>query len=104
MRSLASNLTSDSESSGEQITVNVDVDGLQARALRAEKLAEDQAVLVGLFAELLTNTSLEQALDALAGALKQLFDCERVAIALFVKDRLELRTVSQQGVLDASSA
>lgn len=77
---------------------------LHARAVRAERLAAHQAVLVGMFAELLATHSLQGALDALAGALKARFDCDRVAIALASKNELVLAAVSQQAVLEASSS
>lgn len=81
-----------------------DLDALHARAVRAEKLATHQAVLVGMLAELLASHSLQGALDAFAGALKTRFDCHRVAIALTDKEDLVLAAVSQQAVLDASSS
>ena len=81
-----------------------EVNALHSRAQRAEKQAADQALLVGLLAELLASDTLERALDALAAALKEKFDCERVAIALNVDAELKLYTVSQQGVLEASSS
>jgi len=81
-----------------------EVAALHARAQRAESLATDQALLVSMLAELLTTNSLHEALDALAGAMKTQFDCDRVAIALNVNGELKLFTVSQQAVLEASSS
>ena len=85
-------------------TVPAEVGAMHTRAKRAEKLAVDQALLVSLLAEFLASESLERALDALAAALKEKFDCERVAIVLDVDGDLELRAISQQGVLEASSS
>lgn len=81
-----------------------EVAALHARATRAEALATHQAVLVGMLSELLASSTLEGALDALAGAMKKRFDCDRVAIALQVDGKLTLRAVSQQAVLEASSS
>ena len=81
-----------------------DVAALHARATRAETLATHQAVLVGMLCELLASSSLEGALDALAGAMKKRFDCDRVAIALEDDGELTLSAVSQQAVLEASSS
>ncbi len=81
-----------------------EISALQARAQQAEDIASDQAVYVRLLAELVGACSLEGALDSLAGALKCEFDCERVAVALQIEDKLELKTISQQGVLEVSSS
>lgn len=81
-----------------------EVAALHTRALRAERLAGHQALLVGMLAELLACDSLHSALDALAGALKSRFDGDRVAIALVVDGDLTLSAVSQQAVLHASSS
>lgn len=81
-----------------------DVAALHARAIRAETLATHQAVLISMLSELLASRSLEWALDALAGAMKKRFDCDRVAIALDVDGELILSAVSQQAVLEASSS
>jgi len=94
--------TDDSADASE--TVPPEVGALHTRARRAERLAVDQALLVSLLAELLASDTLERALDALAAALKEKFDCERVAIALNVDGELKLFTISQQGVLEASSS
>ncbi len=77
---------------------------LQARASGAEKLAGHQALLVAMLAELLSSHSLEGALDALAGALKSRFNCDRVAIALSKDGDLSLRAVSQQAVIEPTSS
>ncbi|MFK7892244.1 MAG: HlyD family efflux transporter periplasmic adaptor subunit [Granulosicoccus sp.] len=84
--------------------VSPETAALHARAMRAEALAVHQSVLIGMLAELLSCTSLEIALDALAGALKARFSCDRVAIALYNNDDLQLCTVSQQAVLQSSSS
>lgn len=81
-----------------------EIEALHARAQRAESLAGHQAVLVNMLAELLATSTLEGALDALAGALKSRFDCDRVAIALVQGADLQLSAVSQQAVLKASSS
>lgn len=81
-----------------------EIAALHARAVRAEKLAGHQAMLVGMLAELLASHSLQGALDALAGALKARFDCDRVAVALAGDKELTLAAISQQAVLDASSS
>ena len=85
-------------------SVHPEIDALHSRARRAEKLVDDQALLLDMLAELLASNTLERALDALAAALKEKFDCERVAIALQVDEKLKIYTVSQQGVLEASSS
>ena len=77
---------------------------LHSRATRAEKLLAQQELLVGMFAELLNSRSLQGALDAFAGTLKKQFNCDRVAIALARNGELQLTTVSQQAVLQASSS
>lgn len=87
-----------------QSTVTHDVASLHARAKRAEKLAGHQALLVAMLAELLASGSLQAALDALAGALKARFDCDRVAIALVDHNDLILHAVSQQAVIEPSSS
>lgn len=102
MRSLASSLNSVSSTRTEPVTD--EVRRLQSRVSRAERLADDQGLLIEMLAELLASTTLEQGLDALASVLKQQFGCERVAIALYSGEYLSLRTVSQQGVLGASTA
>lgn len=81
-----------------------EIAALHARAVRAEKLAGHQAMLLGMLAELLASDSLQGALDALAAALKARFDCDRVAIALAGDKDLKLAAISQQAVLDASSS
>lgn len=81
-----------------------EVAALHARAVRAERLAGHQALLVGMLAELLASSSLEGALDAFAGALQSRFDCDRVAIALVAGHDLQLSAVSQQAVLETSSS
>lgn len=81
-----------------------EIAALHARAIRAERLAGHQAVLVGMLAELLASRSLEGALDAFAGALQSRFDCDRIAIALVAGNDLRLSAVSQQAVLEASSS
>lgn len=88
----------------ETVTPHPEVAALHARAERAEKLALHQALLVRMLAELLASGSLEEALDALAGALKERFACDRVAIALEVNGELKLHAVSQQAVLEPSSS
>ena len=85
-------------------SVPPEIGALHSRAQRAEKLAVDQALLISLLAELLANDTLERALDALAAALKEKFDCERVGIALAVDGELKLKTISQLGVLEPSSS
>jgi len=85
-------------------TVAPEVAALHARARRAERLATQQTVLVGMLAELLARRSLEGALDAMAAAMKSCYDCDRVAIALDVGGELTLSAVSQQAVLAASSS
>ncbi len=77
---------------------------LHARAVRAEKVAGHQAVLLGMLAEMLDSQSLQGALDSLAAALKARFDADRVAIALTDATGLKLHAVSQQAVLDTSSS
>lgn len=77
---------------------------LHKRARYAEQLARQLLSLVGMFTELLSNHSLQAALDAFAGALKKQLDCDRVAIALDDDGVLKLYTVSQQAVLAASSS
>lgn len=81
-----------------------EVAALHARARRAETLATHQAMLVGMLAEMLATSSLQSALDALAGAMRMRFDCDRVAIALNINGELRLSTVSQQAVLVASTS
>jgi multidrug efflux pump subunit AcrA (membrane-fusion protein) len=81
-----------------------ELDTLLARATNAEGIAANQALLVEMFAELLSGGSLAGALDALAGAMQTRFDCERVAIALEDNGELELSAISQQAVLAASSS
>jgi len=81
-----------------------EIEALYSRAKRAENMAGHQAVLVAMLAELLAMDTLEGALDALAGALKSRFDCDRVAIALINEEVLQLSVVSQQVLLKASSS
>ena len=85
-------------------TQSLELAAVQTRAKRAEILAKHQALLISVLAELLSSHSLERALDALAGALKKRFSCERVAIALDENGDLKLAAVSQQGVLETTSS
>ncbi|MGQ7846589.1 efflux RND transporter periplasmic adaptor subunit [Granulosicoccus sp. 3-233] len=81
-----------------------EIAALHVRAVRAERLAGHQAMLLGVLAELLASNTLQGALDALAAALKARFDCDRVAVALADGKDLTLAAISQQAVLDASSS
>lgn len=88
----------------ETVTPPPEIAALHARADRAEKLALHQAILISMLAELLASSTLEESLDALAGALKERFACDRVAIALEIEGELTLQAVSQQAVLEPSSS
>lgn len=70
----------------------------------AASTASDQGMFIEVMAELLDSDSLESSMDRLVSVVKAQFGCERVAVALARPNGLELRAISQQGVLNASSA
>lgn len=74
------------------------------RATRAELLAERQAAVIAILAELLDQADLERALDALVGALQERFRASRVAMALVSeKGPLALAAISQQALVDLAT-
>ncbi len=70
-----------------------------------ELIAERQAFVLAVIAEILDAVDLERSLDALVGALQQGLAAERVAVALMEnKESLELRAISQQAIIDTASS
>ncbi len=98
----------DSESlpgNGERVPNGAAKDALVLdRAEKAESLADQQASVLALLAELLAPTDLERAVDAFAGALQQQFAATRVAIGLVQEDGvIALNAISQQATVDVAS-
>lgn len=83
---------------------SVDSALLKDRLEHTENQNREQAILISLIAEVLDARSLEHACDALTLALQTRFKCDRVALALSAQTGLELRSVSQQAVVHASSS
>lgn len=76
----------------------------EAPAPQAQWLAERQAIVLSLLAELLDASDLEHALDAFVGGLHTRPGAARVTIGLVADDGgLELGAISQQAVVDAAS-
>ena len=64
----------------------------------------DQAGLLALMLDVSEATSEESALDALVGAVQHHFGCYQVAVALAEQGDLQLRALSKQAFIDASSS
>ncbi|MFK7860811.1 MAG: HlyD family efflux transporter periplasmic adaptor subunit [Granulosicoccus sp.] len=74
------------------------------RATRAEFIANRQAMVLAIMAELLGPPDLERALDAFVGALQQRLGAQRVSLGLVEDDgSLKLGAISQQARIDMAS-
>ena len=75
------------------------------RTTRAERLAQRQAGVLALLAELLDEPTLQHALDAFAGSLQRRFAVARVAVALAdERGALRLGALSQRTLVETGSA
>jgi len=83
---------------------NVPTEELRKRVKSAESVVEKQAILVNQLSELLSANSLQAAMDSMANALQVQFRCDRVAITLLEDDKLALKSVSQQAVVETSTS
>lgn len=86
------------------VAAAADTGELTSRLEHTEHQNRQQAILITLVAEILDAKSLEHACDALTLALQIRFKCDRVALALSGPSALELKSVSQQAVVHASSS
>lgn len=77
---------------------------LPAYSEENENIRIQQAGLLALIAEVVSAHSADRALDTLAAALQDHFDCQRVSIAMVSNDQLTLRSISQQAIVDTSNS
>lgn len=66
----------------------------------ADTIRYQQAGLLALLADVLEAHTADTALDAVALALQEHFNSQRVAIAMVSRDQLTLRAISQQVIVD----